>query len=271
MLTPARHLVPILAAAAIACSAADPDVRFPEWQDAFDSANRATAAGQHDAAITIAKTYLQEHPDNVDGHVMVANASAAAAEALSDQRRSELYQQAATHYSRVLELSRNPNFRVLAITGIVEAYSSRGANKPEERERYARMLVDEAPTNFANYRTLVHVLTENKKYDEVTTVLEQSRQAMAKDADGVGQYGATVQQLAVFTPGFPQDSARKLVASALEMTEQALGTHGRTERLLMNKGVLLRAQADLETDETRKTVLYEEMQRTFDELDRLQK
>lgn len=271
MLIHTRVVLPLLAIAVIGCGATDPDVRHPEWEDSFNRSLGAASSGDHDQAIKIAEQYLAEHPDNVDGLLMVASASADAAEARSDQRRPELFAQAATHYTRVLELSKNPNSRLLALVGAVRAYSPTGLDKPDEREKYARILVEEDPSNITSYLTLVQVLRDNKKFDEVTTVIEQSQSAMTRDEEGVRKYGTMVHDLVVFTPGFPQDSGRRLLSGASEMTDQAFSAHGRTEGLLFTKTVLLRALADLEPDAARKSELSEQYQKTSDELDRLQK
>lgn len=252
-------------------SGSDPDSRMADWENHFNRVNQATSAGQHDQAIAIGESYLKGYADNVDGHLMIGAAARDAAHAASDARRSVHFERAATHYGRVLELSKHPNWRLLALAGLLDVNGPQGLNRPAAAERYARMLVAEDPQNIGNYSNLVRVLEEARKYDELAAVFDQARTAMATDADSVSTYGGMVHDLVVFSDGFPRDTGSSLLADAVTLGDQALATHGRTEKLLRTRGMLLRAQAGLEPDRARQRALSEASQAAFDELDRLVK
>ena len=265
-----RALLVVACAAAIACGP-DPDVRHPDWEDHFNRANRATADGQHDQAIAIGEAYLKSHPGNADGHMMIADAAGAAGKAATGATRGPRFEQAASHYTSVLELSKNPIRRTLSLVESIEVYSVRGLNQPDNAERFARLLIAEDPADFKNYQALVNVLKEARKFDGVAATFQQARSAIGDDADTVATYGGLAHDVVAFTPDFPRDSGRRLLADAAALTAKALSAHGNGESLLRTKGMLLRAQAGLEPDAARQRALSEESQRTFAELDRLAK
>ena len=70
---------------------------------------------------------------------MVAGALADAAKAATDHQRPAQFTEAVTHYTRVLELTKNPMWRLLATVGLIQAHDKQGLNNPAEATRYARM------------------------------------------------------------------------------------------------------------------------------------
>jgi tetratricopeptide (TPR) repeat protein len=266
-----RFVLAAVCVAAIACGPGDPDQRTTDWEDSFNRANQATAAGEHDRAIAVGEAFLKKHPDNVDGHLMIASAAVEAARAASDASRPARFEQASTHYARALELSKNPTWRLLALMGMIEVYGTHGLNKPDDVERFARMLVAEDPRDIKNHVALVNALKNARKFDELAATLARARSEMKADADAVTGYGGMVHDVVLFTPDFPRDSGRQLLADAVALGDEALGRYGRTEGLLRTKGMLLRGQAELEPDSARQQALMQESRRTFDELDRLGK
>jgi hypothetical protein len=265
-----RCLLFILCLTVIACGSSDPDLRMPDWDENFDRARHASEAGQHAQAMAVAEAYLKKYPDNVDGHRMVADAAMEAARAASDASRAVHFERAVTHHARSLELSKNPNWRLLALTGLIEVYGTRGLNRPDEVERYARLLIAEDPTRINNYSALVFALRDAKRFDELAALLADAGRAIRADESG-GSYGILVHDVVAFAPGFPHETGRKLLAEAAALLDQALKKQGRTEMLLMTKGSLLREQARLEPDADRQRALLEESKRTFDEMDALAK
>jgi tetratricopeptide (TPR) repeat protein len=266
-----RAILAVVVAGAVACGGADPDVRHPDWEEHFNRANQATADGNHDQAIAIGEAYLKSHPGNADGHMMIADAAAAAGKAATGATRAPRFEQAASHYASVVEMSKNPIRRTLSLVESIEVYSARGLNQPDNAERFARLLIAEDPADFKNYQALVNVLKEARKFDGVAATFQQARSAIGDDAETVSTYGGLAHDVVAFTPDFPRDSGRRLLADAAALTAKALSVHGNGESLLRTKGMLLRAQAGLEPDAARQRALSEESQRTFAELDRLNK
>ena len=255
---------------AVGCSA-DPDLRADDWEQNFDRVNKATSSGDHDQAITVAKAFLKKHPDNVDGHLMVAGALADAAKAASDQRRPAQFTEAVTHYARVLELTKNPMWRLLATVGLIQAHDKQGLNNPAESTRYARMLIDNDPKNMSAYSSSIALLKDAKKYDDVLALLSEAKGKIESSGDSYAHYAGEVHDLVVFAPDFPRDKASRLLPETIALIDQSLAKYGRTEKLLRVKGMLLRAQAEIEPDPARQSALEAESRKTFEELDRLEK
>lgn len=260
----------LLCVVASACGR-DPNVRTADWEENFNRANKATAAGEHDRAIGIAEAFLKKHPDNVDGHLMLGLALLEAGKAASDATRPARLELAVKHYARALELTNNSIFRVVAIGGLVELHGVRGLNNRDEAIRYARMFITNTPSDITSYYAAITLLTEAKKYDEAVAVLAQAKGAIEATGDTVARYGVIVHDLVAFSTDFPRETGRTLLAETAALIEQSLSKYGRTEKLLRTKGMLLRAQAGVEPDSARQRVLGDESQRTFDELDRLKK
>jgi tetratricopeptide (TPR) repeat protein len=270
MSRPAPFVCVLLCVVATACGG-DPNIRTADWEENFNGANKATAAGEHDRAIAIADAFLKKHPDNVDGHLMLGSALLEAGKAASDATRPARLELAAKHYARALELTNNSIFRVVAIGSLVELYSVRGLNNRDEAIRYARMFITNTPSDITSYYAAITLLTEAKKYDEVVAVLAQAKGAIEPQADAWARYGGIVHDLVALSPDFPRETGRTLLAETAALIEQSLSKYGRTENLLRTKGMVLRAQAGVEPDRARQRALGHESQPTFDELDRLEK
>jgi tetratricopeptide (TPR) repeat protein len=200
---------------------------------------------------------------------MRASALFEAGSAAGDATRPARFEQAVKDYSRVLDLTTNPVFRVVAISGLVQSHGKQGLNNRDEAIRYARMFITEKPGEITSYLTLITLLTEARKYDEAMSVLAQAKGAIEPNGDALARYGGLVHDLVAFSPDFPHETGRTLLAETAALIEQALSRYGRTEKLLNAKGMLLRAQATVEPDGGRQRALSAESKRTFDELDRL--
>ena len=261
----------VIAIVALGCGGEDPNVRTADWEENFNRANQATSAGEHDRAISIAEAFLKRHPDNVDAHLMLGTALHEGGRALSDARRVARFEQAVKHFARALELSNNPVLRILAVSSLVQLYGRQGLNNQDEALRYARMIITEDPKKITVYEASIYLLKEAKRYDEAMTLLAQAKGAIEPTADAVARYGTIVHDVVALSPDFPREAGRTLLADAAAFTEQSIGKHGRTEKLLLTKGMLLRAQGELEPDAARQRALLDESSRTFDERDRLAK
>jgi tetratricopeptide (TPR) repeat protein len=274
MIAPMSKLIPLALAlcclGAVGCSA-DPDLRADDWEQNYDRVHKATASGDHDQAIAVAKAFLKKYPDNVDGHLMVAGALADAAKAASDHQRPARFTEAVPHYTRVLELTRNPMWRLLATLGLIDAHDVQGLNNPTEATRYARMLITDDPKNFNSYVRLLEFLKAGKKHDEMLALLSEAKGAIEPSGDNYASYAGWVHDLVGFTPDFPRDKARTLLPDAVALIDQSLAKYGRTVKLVRVKGMLLREQAEIEPDPARQSALEAESRKTFDELDRLEK
>ena len=246
-----------------ACSE-NPNVRTSDWEENFNQVNRLSAAGEHERAMTVSEAYLKKHPDNVDGLLMVAGALEDAAEAASDASRPARFEQAAQHYKRVLELTDNPNFRLLANSRLVMINGSQGLNRPDEAMRYAEAMIAANPKDLNTYSNAFFILREGKKYDEAVALLARARGTMESNADNWARYGEMVHEC-VFVPDFPRERVRSMVDDTVPALEQALSKYGRTERLLRAKAMLVRTQAEWETNSAKQDALLAEANRLYDE------
>jgi tetratricopeptide (TPR) repeat protein len=259
-----------LLGAACGAGSSDPDRRMEDWEPTYDRVEALSRDGRHADAITAGEEYLKKYPDNTDGHLMIADAARQAAEAATDASRQPRFELALTHYSRLLEVSKNPMFRLLAIVGGIQATGAKGLNRPADAERLARLLVAEDPKDIAKYQPLITVLTDAKRYQDVVPVFDEIRANAIVDAKSTARYGGMVHDLVLFTEGFPRDTARPLLAGAVALNEEALATDARSLDLVRNKGMLLRAQAQTEPDPARQRALSDQSRAAFAELDKLE-
>jgi tetratricopeptide (TPR) repeat protein len=267
----ARLVAVACCCATVACGKVDPDATSPDWEEQFNRANKASAAGQHDQAIAIGEAYLEKHPGSIDGHLMVADALAAAGQAASDANRVARFEQAATHYRQVVETTADSLTRLNALRQLVELHGVRGLKKLDEAERLARRMATESSGNVTRYENLVYVQTDAQRFDAAVVTLGEARKDAGTDVDGVIAYGFLVYNRVGAFPAFPAEPARRLVADAVTLTNTALATDGSNLKLLRNKGLLLQAHAGREPDATRRSALAEEAKRAFEEHDRLEK
>lgn len=112
-----------------------------------------------------------------------------------------------------------------------------------------------------------------ENFDKANHLSEARRHGEAIDVppteEAWAKYGGMVHDLVATTPGFPPGTGLTLAADASGQIDQALTKFGRTKKLLLAKGMLLRAQGDLDTDAARQRALLDESKRVFDEMDRL--
>jgi len=249
-----------------ACGRQDPDMRHPDWQANFDRARQASASGQHEQAIGTAEAFLNRHPDNVDAHQMVGDAYREAAKAVSDARRQERYTQAMAHYTRALEITKNPTRRLQSTVALRDIHRPDALNNPEEQVRYARMLIVNDPKNVHTYAAMLAALKDAKKYDDAVAVLAETKRAIEPTVDALAAYAYMAHGLVV-TPGVSPDTGRKILTETIPVIDEALRMHGPSEKLLSIKALLFGAQADLETDPARQRALNDESIRIQKEAD----
>lgn len=196
--------------AIIGCGAgtADPDRRLADWEENPDRVNKASAGGQHEEAIVVANAFLKMHPDDVDGHLMAGSALMSGAQAASDHRRPAWFTEAASHYARVLEITRNPVFRRLSVSALFLIYGPQGLNNLAEGERYARLQIDHSPQEPSSYLALMSLLTDQKKFDDLLTMLAGARKNFEPSAENIARYGGFVHDVVAHTPGFLRIESR---------------------------------------------------------------
>ena len=259
----------VLVCVLTAC-ADNPNVRTPDWEETVNEVNRLSSAGDHERAIAVSQAYLKTHPDNVDGLLMVAGALQRAAEAASDSTRPQRFEQAAQHYKRALELTDNSDLRWVSNFSLVRLYGPEGLNQPDEAMRYAQAMSEADPKDAKAYTNALLLLKRAKKYDEAVALMVREKRAMESNEANWAQYGEMVQDL-VSVPDFPHDRGMTLVNDTMSSLEQAMSTLGRTQKLLRTKALLLRTQAEWETNSAKQGALLAEAKRLYDESVRAEK
>ena len=133
------------------------------------------------------------------------------------------------------------------------------------------MRITDEPKNMMAYATLLGLLEQAKKYDEVLALLSEANNNIEASADNYYAYASRVHDLVGFAPDFPRDKVGTLLPDTVALIDQSLAKYGRTENLIRVKGMLLREQAEIEPDPARQSALQAASQKTFEELDRLEK
>lgn len=271
MATIPRLLAIACCSALVACGTVDPDARTPDWEEQSARVTKASAAGQHDEAMAIAEAYLKEHPDNVDGLMMAAESALAAGldTRTATTSTAARLEQAGGFYRRVIETSRDPFDRKLALSRLIGVYGPEGLKRFDEAERLARQMADQSPGAPGRYDNLVYVQTEAKRFDAALATMATARtEVVATDVEAVIAYGSMVYNRVGTSRGFPDDVAGRLFVDALTLTNTALATDSSNVKLLRNKSNLLLAQANRAPDGGQ--ALREESERIFNDANRSQ-
>lgn len=266
---PPRDGRPPLRSAERALIEAHEHYKAQEWQDAAVRYEEALAANP--ALVTahfyLANSYDNLHPPSRTGDPVNA-----------------YMQKAAQHYRMAAERDPSASVRKLAVEYLVAAYGPDKLNDPAEAEPIVRRLIAREPGEVAHYFALARVYEHAGFYQDAEYTLTQARHmkpadpAVLNELSGfynrIGDFPRTMealyaaaalqpnkpeahQRVAVFywekafrDPRLSREEKREYLSAGVAATDRALALDPDYVEALTYKNILLRLQANEETDQS---------------------
>jgi tetratricopeptide (TPR) repeat protein len=201
-------------------------------------------------------------------------------------------QKAIEWYKKAAEKEPNPLYRQRAMQYLVAAYGPEKLNQPAEAEPIVKEMIKVDPNEYINYLELSKIYENAGRYDEAEAILIQAREVKPKEPavyaalsdfyNRQGEFEKTVEALntaADLQPENPQGyqlvavffwekafkdkrltaaQQREYIAKGMEATDKALKLNPDYIDALTYKNILLRMQANLETDVKKRQPLLDE-------------
>lgn len=261
---------------------------------AFRDANGLYQAQDYRGAAEMYEETLAEDPSLTAAYFYLANSYD---NLYRPTRRGEpendmLLDKAIENYRKSGELEQDPALRQLALEYLVNAYGPDKMNDPDAAEPILQQMITANPTESANYFVLSRVYEDLGEYDSAESVLLDARAANSQDVGVLmqmaGYYGRlgefekaieALQSRIVLEPNNPEahqtlaayywdevyrdfgltdDEKSTYLEAGVLSADKAIELKGDYIEALTYKGLLLRLQAELETDRDAFEALLEE-------------
>jgi tetratricopeptide (TPR) repeat protein len=201
-------------------------------------------------------------------------------------------QKAIEWYKKAAEKEPDPQFRQRAMQYLVAAYGPEKLNNPAEAEPIVKRMIEVDPSDYLNYLELAKIYENAGRYDEAEATLLKAREVKPKEPavfaalsafyNRQGEFEKTVEALntaADLQPENPQGfqlvavfywekafkdkrltaaQQRDYILKGIEATDRALKLNPDYIDALLYKNILLRMQANLETDLKKRQPLIDE-------------
>jgi tetratricopeptide (TPR) repeat protein len=237
---------------------------------------------------------VSNDPDYAQAFFYLANSydnlykPARAGEAANDS----YIQKAIEWYKKSAEKDPDPKMRKLAMEYLVNAYGPEKLNNPAEAEPIVKRMIEVDPNEPTNYFALSKIYEDAGRYDEAEQMLLKAKEVKPKDPqvytvisgfyNRQGEFEKTMdalQQAASLDPKNPQGyqliatfywekaykdkrlspaQQKDYIAKGIEAADKALALNKDYAEALTYKNILLRMQANLETDQAKRDKLIKE-------------
>ena len=260
---------------------------------AYEETIRDEAALDVDPALKVAYFYLANSYDNLyrPGRQ-------------GEPENDALLERAVENYQLAAERAVDPNIKRLALQYLVAAYGPDKLNDPGQAEPIVRRMIELDPEDSTNYFALANLYENAGQYDAAEEILLQAKDIRPDDPavylqlagyyDRQDDFPRTIEALmqrAEKEPSNPEafymlstyywekafrdfrlsdDEKRDYVMKGLEATDQALELKSDYMEAMVYKNILLRLQANLETDPDVQKALIAEADKLRDDAAELQ-
>jgi tetratricopeptide (TPR) repeat protein len=258
---------------------------------AFKDANALYAAQDFKRAAEKYDEAVAAKPDYTEAYFYLANSydnlfkPARVGEAENDR----FMQRAIEYYKKAAESDPNPKTRKLAMQYLVAAYGPDKLNNPAEAEPIVKKMIEIEPTDPGNYFALSRMYEDAGRYDEAEQALIKAKEVKPNDAtvytaisgfyNRQGEFDKTMealQQAAQLDPNNPQGyqliatfywekaykdkrlspaQTKDYIQRGIQATDKALSLNPNYVEALTYKNILLRMQANTETDRAKQADL----------------
>jgi tetratricopeptide (TPR) repeat protein len=206
-----------------------------------------------------------------------------------DPENQGFIQKAIDNYKKAAQSDPNPLMRQRAMEYLVAAYAPDKLNDPSAQEPIVKQLIEQNPSEPANYFALSKIYQDSGRYEEAEQALLKAKEVRPNDPsvyttlsafyNSQGDFEKTMEplhQAANLTPDSPQGfhlvatyyeekvrkdhrlppaQAKDYVLKGIEAEDKALSLNKDYIDAMVYKNILLRHQAKLETDRAKQTDL----------------
>jgi tetratricopeptide (TPR) repeat protein len=209
-----------------------------------------------------------------------------------EQANDAYMQKAIEWYKKSAEKDPEPKMRKLAMEYLVAAYGPDKLNNPAEAEPIVKRMIEIDANDPTNYFALAKIYSDAGRYDEAEAALMKAKEVKPNDPqvytalsnfyNQQGEFEKTMDaltQAANLAPNNPQGyqliatfywekaykdkrlspaQQKDYIAKGIEATDKALALNKDYAEALTYKNILLRMQANLETDQAKRDKLIKE-------------
>ena len=253
-------------------------------QKAYKDANELYRTSQWKDAAAKYEYVLQQDPSRSEVYFFLGNSydNAYKPSRAGEPENDSFIQRAIQNYKKSAEVDPNPEMKKLALQYLVAAYGPDKLNDPTQAEPIVQEMIRIAPTDPGNYFALARIYEDAGRYEEAEAALLKARDSSPEDVtvyvqlssfyNRQGQFDKTIEALskaAEIKPNDPQ--GHQLVATyywekafkdhtlnpkvkkdyimkGIEATDRALKLNPDYAEALTYKNILMRMQANMETD-----------------------
>ena len=253
-------------------------------QKAYKDANELYRTSQWKDAAAKYEYVLQQDPSRSEVYFFLGNSydNAYKPSRAGEPENDSFIQRAIQNYKKSAEVDPNPEMKKLALQYLVAAYGPDKLNDPTQAEPIVQEMIRLAPNDPGNYFALARIYEDAGRYEEAEAALLKARDSSPEDVtvyvqlssfyNRQGQFDKTIEALskaAEIKPNDPQ--GHQLVATyywekafkdhtlnpkvkkdyimkGIEATDRALKLNPDYAEALTYKNILMRMQANMETD-----------------------
>jgi tetratricopeptide (TPR) repeat protein len=275
---------------------------------AFREANGLYQSQDYRAALEAYEESIELDPSLTDAYFYLANSADNLYRAVrrGEPENDALLTTAVENYEKASEFATQPNIKQLALEYLVSAYTSPDKlNDPGMAEPLVLRMIEMDPTEMENYFALARIYEDFGDYERAEEMLVRAQEVqpdqprvymiLAGYYNRQGEFEKTIealQQRATIEPNNPEvyytiatyywDKAyrdfriqdadkRELVQTGLDMIDKAISIKDDYDEALVYKNLLLRTQANLETDRSKQLALLKEADELRDRAEALRK
>lgn len=263
-------------------------------QKAYKDANELYKTSQWKDAAAKYEYVLQQDPTRSEVYFFLANSydNAYKPSRAGEPENDSYIQKAIQNYRKAAEADKNPEMKKLALQYLVAAYGPDKLNDPTQAEPIVQEMVRIAPNESGNYFALARIYEDAGRYEEAEAALLKARDTNPQDVtvyvqlsgfyNRQGEFDKTMESLnkaAEIKPDDPQGhqlvatyywekafkdyklapaAKKNYIMKGIEATDRALKLNPDYAEALTYKNILIRMQANLETDLTKRAALIKE-------------
>ena len=253
-------------------------------QKAYKDANELYKSSDWKDAAAKYEYVLQQDPSRNEVYFFLANSydNAYKPSRAGEPENDALIHKAIENYRKAAEVDTNPEMKKLAMQYLVAAYGADKLNDPTQAEPVVQEMIRLSPNEPGNYFALARIYEDAGRYEEAEQALVRARDSNPDDPsvyvqlsnfyNRQGEFDKTMEALhkaADIRPDDPQGhqlvatyywekafkdhrlapkAKREYILKGIEATDRALQLNPDYVDALTYKNILLRMQANMETD-----------------------
>ena len=251
----------------------------------FKDANTQYSRQDYRAAATAYEEVLEADPTLVTAYFYLGNSydNLYKPSRIGEPENDGYLDKAIVNYELAAERETDQQLRQLSLEYLVAAYGPDKKNDPGQAEPIVQQMIELDPNEPTNYFVLAKIYEDSGLYDDAEATLLRAKEARPNDAavylqlagyyNRQGEFDKTIEglrQRAKIEPNNPEafytiatyywekayrdfnlddDTKREYVMSGLEAVDEALQIKDDYSEAMVYKNILLRLQANMETDQ----------------------